>query len=144
MAAHPDLTGVKMKSHKYFVAVFGDPQQPGKSLVESGEYNPNPRYAPFQTNPGDVMLLYCTTTYPQRSMQVPGIGVVLSTDIERIEYRWLPFEEAIPKSRIDSAFEPSDLAKFGNIRFSSHWLFEISQPSFSGTIANRGIDWGKL
>jgi len=133
-----------MNSPMYFVAVFGDPQQPNKSLVESGEYNPDPQYAPFPTKPGDVMLLYCTGSYPQRFMQIPGIGIVLSTDRQWIKYRWLPFKEAIPKSRIDKAFEPTDLVKFDNIRFSSHWLFEISRLSFSGTIANQEVDWDKL
>ncbi len=130
-----------MNNPKYFVAVFGDPQQPNKSLVESGEYDPDPRYAPFSPKPGDVMLLYCTGSYLQRFMQVPGVGVVLGTDMQWIKYRWLPFKEAIPKARIDTAFEAADLAKFGNIRFSSHWLFEISAGSFSATIADQQVEW---
>lgn len=81
------------------------------------------------------MLLYGTSSYPGRSMQIPGIGVVLSTDSEWVRYRYLPFIEPIPKSRIDAAFDPIDLDKFKNIRFSSHWLFEISRNSFSGTVA---------
>jgi hypothetical protein len=133
-----------MSSPKYFVAVFGDPQQPNKSLVESGQYDPDPKYAPFPTRPGDIMVLYCTGGYPQRFMQIPGIGVVLSTDTQWIRYRWLQFKEAIPKSRIDGAFEPQDVEKFKNIRFSSHWLFEISQTSFSRTIADQDVDWNKL
>jgi hypothetical protein len=84
------IDGVEMKSPKYFVAVFGDPQQPGKSLVESCQYDPDPKYAPFPTEPGDVMLLYCTGSYPQRYMEVAGVGVVLSADMEWIRYRWLP------------------------------------------------------
>jgi hypothetical protein len=130
-----------MNSPKFFVAVFGDPQQPRKSLVESGEYDPDPRYAPFPTGPGDLMLLYCTSSYPGRSMQIPGIGVVLSTDSKWVRYRYLPFIQPIPKSRIDSAFDPADLDKFKNIRFSSHWLFEISRNSFANTVANQQIDW---
>ncbi len=126
---------------KFFVAIFGDPQQPNKSLVESGEYDPDPKYAPFPTKPGDLMLLYCTNSYPGRSMQIPGIGVVLSTDRRWVRYRYLPFAVAIPKSRIDAAFDPTDLDKFKNIRFSSYWLFEISRSSFSGTVANQQIDW---
>ncbi len=133
-----------MNGPKYFVAVFGDPQQPNKSLVDSGTYDPDPRYAPFPTNPGDVMLLYCTGSYPNRSMQIPGVGIVLSTDREWIRYRWLPLKGAIPKSQMDGAFEPADLEKLSNIRFSSHWLFEISQRSFSSTISSQNVDWGNL
>ena len=129
-----------MNSPRFFVAVFGDPQQPRKSLVESGEYDPDPRY-PFPTSPGDLMLLYCTSSYSGRSMQIPGVGVVLSTDNEWVRYRYLPFTVPIPKSRIDAAFDPIDLDKFRNIRFSSHWLFEITRISFANTIANQQVDW---
>jgi hypothetical protein len=45
------------------------------------------------------------------------------------------------QGRIDAAFHPADLDKFKNIRFSSHWLFEISRMSFSGTVANQQFDW---
>jgi hypothetical protein len=74
-------------------------------------------------------------------MQIAGLGVVLSTDSNWVRYRWLPFKDAIPKSRIDAGFEPTDLQKFSNIRFSSHWLFAISLKSFSDTVANQEIDW---
>jgi hypothetical protein len=130
-----------MNSPKCFVAVFGDPQPPRKNRVESGEYRPDPRYAPFQTEPGHLMLLYCTGSYPRHSMKIPGIGVVLSTDGESVKYRWLPFKEPIAKSRIDEKFAPADLEKFGDRRFSSRWLFEISLKSFSDTAANQEIDW---
>ncbi len=130
-----------MNSPKFLVAVFGDPQQPQKSLVESGEYDPDPKYAPFPAGPGDLILLYCTNSYQGRSMQIPGIGVVLTTDSQWVRYRYLPFTAPIQKSRIDAAFDPGDLEKFKNIRFSSHWLFEISRMSFSGTVASQQLDW---
>jgi hypothetical protein len=124
-----------MNPPKCFVAIFGDPQQPNKSLVESGQYDPDPRY-PSESQPGDLMLLYCTSSYPGRSMQIVGIGVVLSTDPQWIRYRCLPFHEPIPKSRIDAEFEPGDLKKFRDIRFSSRWIFQISLTSFADTIAD--------
>lgn len=130
-----------MNSPKCFVAIFGDPQPPRKNRVESGEYHPDPQYAPFPTDSGDFILLYCTGSYPQRFMQIAGIGVVLSTDSESVKYRWLPFKEPIPKSQIDVAFEPADLKRFGNIRLSSHWLFEISLKSFCDTVASQKVDW---
>jgi hypothetical protein len=73
-----------MNRPKCFVAVFGDPQ-PGKNRVDSGEYHPDSRYAPFQTEPGHLMLLYCTGSYPRQPMKIPGIGVVLSTDRESVK-----------------------------------------------------------
>jgi hypothetical protein len=129
---------------RYFVAIFGDPQAPDKSLVESGKYDPDPRYAPFPTAPGDVMLLYCTNSYTQHSMEIPGVGIVLQTDNEWIKYRYLPLKEAISKEKLDQSFESADAEKFRNIRFSSHWLFEISQLSFSRTVAAQVIAWDKL
>jgi len=129
---------------RYFVAIFGNPQPPDKSLVESGVYDPDPKYAPFPTAPGDVMLLYCTSSYTQYSMEIPGVGIVLHTDKEWIKYRWLPFKEVISKEKIDQSFEPADAEKFRNIRFSSHWLFEISQRSFSRTVTAQIIAWDKL
>lgn len=131
-----------MNSPKCFVAIFGDPQQPNKSLVESGEYDPDPRYAPFGCQPGDLMLLYCTNSYPGRPTQIVGIGVVLGSDSKLVKYRWLPLRESIPKARIESGgFEREDLEKFRNRRFSSHWLFEISLKSFANTVAQNEVDW---
>ncbi len=130
-----------MNTPKCYVAVFGDPQQPNKSLVESGEYDPDPKYAPFPTAPGDLLLLYCTNSYPGRAKQIVGIGVVLATDNHWVTYRWLPFKHPIPKSRFDAGFDQVDRQKFGNIWMSSHWLFEISLKSFSDTVLNQEIDW---
>ena len=96
-----------MTSPRYFIAVFGDPHPPNKALVESGEYDPDPKYAPFPTATGDVMLLYCTGSYGKYSMEVPGVGIVLDTDPQWIKYRWLPFNQPISKARIDQALEPA-------------------------------------
>ncbi len=128
---------------KYFVAVFGDPE-PGKDAVESGIYTPDAKYAPFRPNAGDVMLLYCTNGYSRHPIKVPGIGVVLRVDREHIEYRWLPFDQAISKAEIDRNFDSDDVGKMRLIHFASHWLFEISRESFSKTVGDRAIAWGKL
>lgn len=128
---------------KYFVAVFGEPE-PGKDTVESGVYTPDPKYAPFPVNPGDLMLLYCTASYSAYSLQVPGVGVVLSADREHVKYRWLPFAQPIQKADLDRNLEADDAANMRNIRFASKWLFEISQQSFAKTLGTRAITWGKL
>ncbi|HLG99483.1 MAG TPA: hypothetical protein VKX49_24455 [Bryobacteraceae bacterium] len=125
-----------MDKPRYFIAVFGAPQ-PDKDAVESGVYAPDTKYAPFPTQPGDMILLYCTANYGKYALQSPGVGVVLRSDMEHIEYRWLPFAEAVPKAVIDASLDPEDAAKLKNIRFSSHWLFQISQSSFSRVVRDR-------
>jgi len=74
-------------------------------------------------------------------MQIPGMGVVLTTDAETVRYRWLPFKEPILESSIAKTFTQPDHNKFGDRRFSSHQLFEISLASFSATVTNHDIDW---
>lgn len=127
---------------RYFFAMFGEPQPPFKDAVESGVYHPDPNTAPFPVTPGDVLLLYCTGSYPRHEMEVPGVGMVIGVDDEAIEYRYLPFVMPIPKHMIDSHFMPDDLQKFGNRRFSTFWLFELSKESFTGTVgSSMTIDW---
>ena len=109
--------------------------------MESGEYRPIAKHTLSNIQAGDLMLLYCTSSYPGQSMKIPGIGVVLGTGAESVEYRWLPFKDPIAESCIDKGFSDSDRKKFGDRRFSTRQLFEISSRSFSDTVANREIDW---
>ena len=87
---------------------------------------PIAKYTLSNIQTGDVMLLYCTLRYSGQSMKIPGVGVVLSTDAESVAYRWLPFKDPLAESWVDKAFTDSDRKKFGDRRFSSHQLFEIS------------------
>jgi hypothetical protein len=130
-----------MKAPKYYLSVFGNPEPPNKDTIESGLYHPDLRFGPFPTEPGDFLLLYCTAGYSEHAMEVPGIGVVLETKETYIYYRYLPFTMAISKSELDSKFNQRDKIKFSNIRFSSHWLFEISRESFLNVVADRKILW---
>jgi hypothetical protein len=127
---------------RYFVAVFGNPGV-DKDKIESGQYDPDPKYAP-PVQSGDLMLLYCTSSYQGHEMEVPGVGVVLGKDSDFVHYRWLPFTSPIPKSALDSTFGPEDLKKFANIRFSSHWLFEITTASFRGAVGSRCLNWSAI
>jgi hypothetical protein len=127
-----------MNRPRYLVAVFGDPQ-PDKDAVDSGVYAPDPKYAPFSASPGDLVLLYCTAGYAAYPLQAPGLGVVLHADHQHIEYRWVPFAKPIPKADIDRGFDPDDAAKLRNIRFSSHWLFEVSRR----VVSERCVDGSK-
>ncbi len=130
-----------MNAPKYYIAVFGDPKPPEKDAIESGLYHPDTKFAPFRTQPGDFLLLYCTGNYAEHALSVPGIGVVLEAVNSEIRYRYLPLAEAASKYDLDNKLDPKDKEKFSNIRFSSHWLFEISRPSFLNIVANRGVLW---
>ncbi len=74
---------------KYFLSVLGDPKPPDKDNAESGVYHPDPKYSPFPTHPGDILLLYCTSSYVEHAMRVPGIGIVLETRNTEIHYRFV-------------------------------------------------------
>lgn len=128
-----------MNAPKYFLSVFGDPKPPDKDTVESGIYHPNPKFVPFPTDPGDFLILYCTSGYLEYSMCAPGIGVVLDTTETEIYYRYLPFTKPISKDELDINFELVDKKKLSNIRFSTYWLFEISRHSFLATIGDRRV-----
>jgi hypothetical protein len=130
-----------MNQPRYFFSVFGDPSPPDKDTIESGVYHPDPNYAPFPPNPGDILLCYGTLLYRDYSMAVPGIGVVLGKDKLTVQYRYLPFDMQILKSELNNRFEPKDVKKLNNIRFSSHWLFEISKTSFLNVTRGARIKW---
>jgi hypothetical protein len=130
-----------MNAPKYYLSVFGDPKPPDKDTIESGIYHPNSKFAPFPTEPGDFLLLYCTAGYSENPMKVPGIGVVLETTNTDIHYRFLPLTNTISRDELDRKFDPTDKKKLSNIRFSSHWLFDISRQSFLKAVADRGVHW---
>ena len=90
------------------------------------------------------MLLYCTGNYPIYSWKAPGIGVVLSADPARIEYRWIPFARPILKIAIDGELDANAAAKFKSVRFTANWLIEMSEQSFSKIVGDRLTAWGKL
>ena len=130
-----------MSVPKYYLSVLGDPKPPDKDTVESGVYHPDPNYAPFPTKPGDFLLLYCTRNYIEHAMSVPGIGVVLETKSTEIHYRYLPLSRSISKYDLDNNFDSEGKKKFSNIRFSSHWLFEITRQSLVGALGDRAVVW---
>ena len=130
-----------MNDPSYYVAVFGEPEPPGKDKVDSGIHHPDENRSPFPTKPGDILLLYCTGSYIGHFMQVPGVGIVIETKSTSIHYRYLPFSKPISKDEIDANFDDDDKERFKLIRFSSHWLFEISRNSFTKTIGKRSIAW---
>jgi len=130
-----------MKAPQYYLAVFGNPKPPGKDTIESGIYHPDSKFTPFPTKPGDILLLYCTWGYSEHPMEVPGVGVVLKTTSNEIFYRFLPLTRPISKYELDDKLDPTDKDKLSLIRFSSHWLFEISKQSFLDAVGDRDVLW---
>lgn len=129
------------KAPRYFVSVFGNPEPPEKDKIESGIYHPDSKYSPFPTEVGDILLFYCTGSYAEHAMQVPGVGIVLRVSDKEIHYRYLPFIKKIYKDELEKYLDSAGNEKLKNIRFSSHWLFEISKQSFVNCTENRPFAW---
>ena len=111
-----------------YFAVYADPALPGHVSVEGGRFGN--RGMPANMRPGDMVLLYCTGTYPQRERTVAGIGFVTQVDheIRDFGYDFMPFKQAVPLEFLRFAVTDDDKAKLANIRFD--WLFQISRESF--------------
>jgi hypothetical protein len=132
-----------MKAPKCFVVVFGDPE-PGRDRAESGVYEAGEGYPSFLTEPGDMLLLYCTRGYAAYQVQVPGIGVVLEAKPNAIKYRWLPLDQPIKHQELKDSFEPEYSEKMRHLGIKVHRVFEVSQQSFARAMADRTIAWGEL
>jgi hypothetical protein len=90
---------------------------------------------------GDILLLYCTESYAAYPKQVPGIGVTIRADSDRIEYRWMPFIKPLGRELIEQAFELEDHKKMKELRFNTRRAFEISKRSFVKTVAEHPLLW---
>jgi len=127
-----------MNEPRYFVLVFGDPNQNGDT-VESGRYEAGEGYPPFKVEAGDMLLVYCTDGYDAYRMQFPGIGVAIRATASLIEYRWIPFAIPLPRELIRQNFDAEDQKKMGQVRFNQRRAFTISSQSFWRTAANQPI-----
>ncbi len=130
-----------MKNPNYYVVVFGNPEPPEKDHVESGRYHLGIRGTDIPGESGDILLPYCTGSYLEHYMSVPGIGIVLTKDTDSIYYRYLPLSKPISKDHIDQSFTNEDRKKFSNIRFDSFWMFPISSESFRKSLRDILIQW---
>lgn len=131
-----------MSKPRYFIAVFGELEK-GKDGVEFGSYCPNPKHPPSATA-GDVLLLYCTASYPNYHQEAPGLGIVLRSAPDRVEYRWLPLARSIPRDSLKASLDSHEATRFGQLHFGHNWLIDISPESFSRTMGDRTVAWGKL
>lgn len=132
-----------MDAPQYFVLVFGNPE-PGRDRVESGVYRAEAKYPAFSANSGDLTMLYCTDGYRDYPKQVPGIGMVLKAEADVIYYRFIPFKQPLPKSLIDTTFEPDDAKNMNLLHQTYHRAFTVSKQSFARTVASAEFAWDKL
>jgi len=133
---------VQVPSH--FIGIFGDPVgPPKKDRIEDGRYIPHIDHWPSGIKMGDMVLIYCTSSYSGHEQEAPGIGIVLNADTHQnaIYYRYLPFEQPIPMNTIQSNLVPGDRAKFENRRFSTFWIFQIKRSSFKILADPRLLNW---
>ncbi len=115
-------------SPRCYFAVYADPTVGDHVTVEGGMYGN--RAMPRELKAGDMVLIYCTSSYPGRAKTAPGIGIAKSVDHARgtYTYDYLPFQEPAPLELLRLAFTEDDRRKLLEMRHA--WLFEISSESF--------------
>jgi hypothetical protein len=128
--------------HCYF-AVYADPTTPGHVTIEGGRFGN--RAMPKNMDIGDMVLLYCTSSYPGYAKSVPGIGLVTAVDhgMKDFWYDYLPFDQPVPLEFLRMSATEDDQARIGNMRH--EWLFQISRDSFSAVmqaskLRSKGMD----
>ena len=119
-------------SPRCYFAVYADPALPGHVTVEGGAFGN--RNMPSNLAEGDLVLLYCTSSYPGHAKSVAGLGMVTAVDHAQRDfwYDYLPFDHPLPLEFVRFAVTEEDLGKIANIRH--NWLFQISRESFSAVM----------
>ena len=120
------------ESPRCYFAVYADPTTPGHVAIEGGRFGN--RNLPKNMDIGDMVLLYCTSSYPGYAKTVPGIGLVTAVDhgLRDFWYDYLPFAEPVPLEFVRFAITEGDRVHVANIR--REWLFQISRESFSAVM----------
>jgi len=115
-------------SPRCYFAVYADPDLPGHVSIEGGRFGN--RAMPKNMGVGDMVLLYCTSSYPGHSNSVPGIGLVTAVNhvVKGFWYDYVAFEQAIPLEFIRFAMTKDDQARLANMWHD--FLFQISRASF--------------
>jgi predicted RNA-binding protein with PUA-like domain len=115
-------------SPRCYFAVYADPTAPGRVTIEGGRFGN--RNMPKNMGVGDMVLLYCTSSYAGYAKSVPGIGLVTAVDhgIKDFWYDYLAFNQPVPLEFVRFAVTDEDAIRVANIR--REWLFQISRESF--------------
>ena len=105
---------------KYFIAAFGE-KYADKYPVNGGRYplgRLSNRYSYVEK--GDVILLYCTQSYPGYDKEAPAIGVVIDAETGDegyiLSYAYLPLDRPVQRSTINDNLEPDEQNYFVNPR----------------------------
>ena len=126
------MTMTNDESPRCYFAVYADPTTPGHVMIEGGQFGN--RAMPKNMDVGDMVLLYCTSSYVGYAKSVPGIGLVTAVDhgIKDFWYDYLAFEEPVPLEFVRMAVTEDYRLRVANIRH--EWLFQISRESFSAVM----------
>ena len=115
-------------SPRCYFAVYADPTTPGHVTVEGGRFGN--RNMPPNMAPGDMVLLYCTSTYPGYAKSVPGMGLVTAVDHDMRDFwdDYMPFVEPVPLEFVRFVVTDGDRTHLANMRH--EWLFQVSREGF--------------
>mgnify|MGYP003727599651 FL=1 len=113
--------------HCYF-AVYADPTAIGHVTIEGGKFGN--RNMPKNMAPGDMVLLYCTSSYAGYAKSIPAMGLISAVDHDQRDfwYDFMPFEEPVPLDFVRFVVTDDDRTHIANMRH--EWLFQISRESF--------------
>ena len=79
---------------------------------------------------GDMVLLYCTSSYAGYAKSIPAMGLITAVDHDQRDfwYDFMPFEEPVPLDFVRFVVTDDDRSHIANMRH--EWLFQISRESF--------------
>ena len=117
---------------RFFFTVFG-PAYAITSPVNGGVYpHQHPYVCNLDVQEGELMLLYCTKSYPGHCREAPGIGLVTGVQCngsrEIIKYQFFPFRIPVKLGTLRQT-----VPELGKRVLSSkgNWVFEICSKSFA-------------
>jgi predicted RNA-binding protein with PUA-like domain len=119
-------------SPRCYFAVYADPTAVGRVTIEGGRFGN--RNMPKNMDVGDMVLLYCTSSYAGYAKSVPGIGLVTAVNhgLKAFWYDYLAFDHPVPLEFVRFAVTNKDAVRVANIR--REWLFQVSRESFRAVV----------
>lgn len=124
---------------RYFFAVFGYPGTE-KPKVDAGSYPHKGYISSLHMLPGDVMLLYCTLPYSEHPMEAPGIGIVMGTTEECVDYQYFPLDQSVGWDTVKESLKDYE-NRLKVLWSKGNWLFQIDNTSFRHALKGRQINW---
>jgi len=120
------------ESYRCYFAVYADPTAPGHVTIEGGCFGN--RNTPKNMVIGNMVLLYCTSSYLGHAKTIPGIGLVtlVNHPVAGIPVRLPAVRGVVPLEFVRFAITIEARVRLANIR--REWLFQISRESFSAIV----------